>query len=238
MNPQTHTLNDPTTDRALAHVLTRVLLVGPPGVGKSYAAREVLSHVTGKDPLQLFLNPDQMAQELLGFYAPGPDGAFAFREGILPKACRQCSPLIIEELGRAPESVQDALLGILEKPARVTLPTGEVVSGPIHIWATSNSLDGISPALLSRFDLVHHVNAPTPSLQAWLNEQTQFLGDVVTRSFADPSRAIDPRRAVLYSELLRHFSRDRAASIALGDMAESFLRAVDMATPDLEETPY
>jgi MoxR-like ATPase len=201
-------------ERALG-AFRRVFIWGPPGVGKSYAAKEVL-RTHGLNAWTVTCHADASVQELLGHYVP-KGAEFVWHDGPVSLAMRQ-GALVLNEVAHASPEVLDALLGILDDPevAEIALPTGErlVPHAGFHVVATANEPLETGP-LSDRFEAIVPVTMPAPALITRLNTAYEGLGDLVLNSFSDPKNAISPRRALALAQALRggHFPDGAEASM-------------------------
>jgi nitric oxide reductase NorQ protein len=220
-------------ETAVKH-LNRVFLVGPPGVGKTFAAQHAVRENNQK-VISITLSEDVVLQELLGHFIPR-GGEFVWHDGPLTTAIREGSLVVVNELGRASSSVKDAMLGVLDAPdvCQIVLPTGEVVRpvATFTIIATSNSgVDELDPALADRFECVIVVSVPHPALIQHMNSLVSGLGELVSRSYAEPAKAISPRAALTYAKLVdAKVPQDRAAAVAFGAKGRDILANLKLAT--------
>ena len=147
----------------------RVLLWGPPGVGKSWAATHYRPAGL-EDPMLhvITVTEDTPAAELRGHYLMKP-GGMAWHDGPGTRAWRTGGRLVLNELPRAGLDLAVLLHVLLDgrDVASLTLPSGETVQPAqgYSVVATCNDdpADALDPALLDRFDVVLNVTAPNPS---------------------------------------------------------------------------
>jgi len=219
-----------TTPWALARTAlrssARVFLWGPPGVGKSF-----LTTAAGRAVYVVTLCDDQTVQELVGHYLP--DGrVFRWHDGPVALAMREGAVLVLNEIVRASGAVQDFLLGVLDgrEAGGIALPSGDrLLAAPrFAVVATSNTgPDALDAALRSRFDVEIHLSLPNPELITVLNLEVRGLGDALADSFADPTRAIDPRKLLAMVRLVRQgIALRAAAAMCFGANAPDLLAAL------------
>jgi len=141
-----------------------MILVGPPGIGKTTLAKNI-SHLLGKKTpfVRVQGSPDLTVEDLLGDIDPvkalkfGPLSLEAFTKGKIFKA--DSGILFFDELNRCPEKVQNALLQVLEEK-KATIGSYDVDFDIDFIFiGTMNpedtSTEKLSDVLLDRFDLVY-----------------------------------------------------------------------------------
>ena len=140
-----------------------MILVGPPGIGKTTLAKSI-AKVLGKKTLFVRVqgSPDLTVEDLLGDIDPvkalkyGPLSIEAFTKGKIFKADKGI--LFFDELNRCPEKVQNALLQVLEEK-KATIGSYDVDFDIDFIFiGTMNpedsSTEKLSDVLLDRFDVI------------------------------------------------------------------------------------
>ena len=144
-----------------------IVILGPPGVGKTTLARNVAGILPKKDNKTVFMriqgSPDLTAEDLLGDIDPikalkhGPTSVEAFTPGKIFKA--DGGVLFFDELNRCPEKLQNALLQVLQERI-VTIGTYDLDFTANFVFiATMNpedsSTEKLSDVLLDRMDMIY-----------------------------------------------------------------------------------
>lgn len=150
-----------------------VALEGETAAAKTTAVL-YLAHLLHQGVRRLNLNGATDAGELVGRFAPAPEGGFRFVESVLPQAMRHGEWVLLDEINLAEPQCVERLNPVLEQPPTLILSENDgTVFGcngdiPVHddfrVIATYNPAaytgrNALSPALRSRFH-VHCAKAP------------------------------------------------------------------------------
>jgi MoxR-like ATPase len=232
---------DGTCWRDLADVLSagisRVLLYGPSGTGKTYAA---LHHAVGSTPAErLVCTEDLTSGEITGTWMPVGENRWEWREGPAIRAWRGAAGLggrlVVDEVDRASGDALSTLLAMTDSPesARWRNPeTSEWVRPGPHfsVVMTTNidDLDDIPASLRDRFPVCIRVDRPHASALASLSDDLRT--PALAGSLGPAERRVSLRRFYAFDELRRHLGPHRAAQLVFGaDVGTGVLDALAIA---------
>jgi MoxR-like ATPase len=224
--------------RDLADVLSagisRVLLYGPSGTGKTYAA---LHHGVGSTQSErLVCTEDLTSGEITGTWMPVGENRWEWREGPAIRAWRGSGGLggrlVVDEVDRASGDALSTLLAMTDSPesARWRNPeTSEWVRPGPHfsVVMTSNidDLDDIPPSLRDRFPISIRIDRPHPSAVASLS--SDLRAPALAGSLGPVARRVSLRSFYAFDELRRQCGAARAAQLVFGaELALSVLDAL------------
>jgi MoxR-like ATPase len=220
----------------LSSGISRVLLYGPSGTGKTYAA---LHHGVGSNPAErLVCTEDLTSGEITGTWMPVGENRWEWREGPAIRAWRGAGGLggrlVVDEVDRASGDALSTLLAMTDSPesARWRNPeTSEWVRpGPqFSVVMTTNveDLEDIAPSLRDRFPVCLRIDRPHASALASLS--SDLRGPALAGSLGPVGRRVSLRSFYAFDELRRHVGAARAAQLVFGDVATSVLDALAIA---------
>ena len=213
---------------------------GPPGIGKTWVAYQ-----TAKKYYALTLTPETPASELRGFYMPvavkGGGTEFKWTDGVIIKAMREGSRVVLNEIGHAGPDVLSFLFPVLEGEGtcRITLPNGDTVVSAkgFHVIATDNCpLEDLPRAIQNRFQAQLHITTYSPGGLAGLGDKVRVWASRSEIAYQD-GRFISLRNwYALESALEQGFELEEACELVFGaDKGEnvfSGLRAAEVVTQE------
>jgi MoxR-like ATPase len=218
----------------LAAGIARVLLYGPSGTGKTFAA---LHQSVGNGPAErLVCTEDLTSGEITGTWMPVGENRWEWREGPGIRAWRGTnglgSRLVVDEVDRASGDALSTLLAMTDSPesSRWRNPeTSEWVRpGPqFSVVMTSNidDLDDIPTSLLDRFPVRIRIDRPHPTAVASLS--SDLRAPALAGSLGPATRRISLRSFYAFDDLRRQCGATRAAHLVFGDdVAASVLDAL------------
>ncbi|KAG6999386.1 midasin [Physcia stellaris] len=199
LQEQPHYILTPFVERNLLNLVratsTRrfpVLLQGPTSSGKT-SMIEYLANISGNKFLRVNNHEHTDIQEYLGTYTSNSDGSLSYKEGILVRALREGSWIVLDELNLAPTDVLEALNRLLDDNKELFIPETQETVRPhenFMLFATQNppgSYGGrkiLSRAFRSRFLELHFDDIPEEELETILRERCQIAPSFCTRIVA------------------------------------------------------
>ncbi|MGH9019706.1 MAG: AAA family ATPase [Acidimicrobiales bacterium] len=219
----------------LAAGVARVLLFGPPGTGKTYAALHAGCAETAE---RLVCTEDLTSGEVTGTWMPVGEGAWRWLDGPAIRAWRagegRGGRLVLDEVDRASGDAMATLLAVTDstESARWRHPeTGEWVSPGPHfsVVATTNAedLSDVPAALRDRFPVAVRIDRPHPGALARLSEDLR--PPALAGSLGDASRRVSLRAFYAFDQLRHHCGAARAAHLVFGERGVDVLDALAIA---------
>lgn len=210
--------------------VTRLLLWGPPGTGKTHAAIHDRSAV--QTVISITITEETPAAELRGHFVPQGE-RFAWHDGPAIRAWRTGARLVLNEIDHAGADLLSFLLVLLDDPesARIDLPNGETLTPApgFSVIATMNGDPETLPAALrDRFGACIDVNEVAPGALALLPPDVRRAARATV---ALPEERRVSVRAWLTFALLRAQTGDEraAAQAVFGQRGGDVLDALRLA---------
>lgn len=159
-----------------------ILLQGPTSSGKT-SMIEYLANISGNRFLRVNNHEHTDIQEYLGTYASDADGTLQYQEGILVRALREGSWIVLDELNLAPTDVLEALNRLLDDNRELHIPETQEIIRPhknFMLFATQNppgiyaGRKVLSRAFRNRFLELHFDDIPAKELETILHERCQI----------------------------------------------------------------
>ncbi|KAL8831495.1 MAG: hypothetical protein Q9191_000836 [Dirinaria sp. TL-2023a] len=166
-----------------------VLLQGPTSSGKTSMV-EYLANISGNHFVRINNHEHTDLHEYLGTYISGPDGNLQYQEGVLVRALREGSWVVLDELNLAPSDVLEALNRLLDDNRELMIPETQQVVRPhenFMLFATQNppGLYGgrkvLSRAFRNRFLELHFDDIPEQELETILRERCRIAPSFCAR---------------------------------------------------------
>ena len=196
---QPHYILTPFVERNLLNLVratsTRrfpILLQGPTSSGKT-SMIEYLASISGNKFLRVNNHEHTDIQEYLGSYTSGADGKLQYQDGVLVRALREGSWIVLDELNLAPTDVLEALNRLLDDNKELFIPETQEIVRPhenFMLFATQNppGIYGgrkiLSRAFRNRFVELHFDDIPEEELEVILRERCQIAPSFCARIVA------------------------------------------------------
>ena len=169
-----------------------ILLQGPTSSGKT-SMIEYLANISGNKFLRVNNHEHTDIQEYLGSYTSSADGKLQYQDGVLVRALREGSWIVLDELNLAPTDVLEALNRLLDDNKELFIPETQEIIRPhenFMLFATQNppGIYGgrkvLSRAFRNRFVELHFDEIPEEELEIILRERCQIAPSFCTRIVA------------------------------------------------------
>ena len=232
---QAHYVITPFIERNLSNLVratsTRkfpVLLQGPTSSGKT-SMIEYLAKVSGNRFVRINNHEHTDLQEYLGSYVSGSDGGLQYQEGLLVRALKEGSWIVLDELNLAPTDVLEALNRLLDDNRELFIPEIQQVVQPhenFMLFATQNppGLYGgrkvLSRAFRNRFLELNFHDIPEDELETILRERSQ-----IAPSFCD--KIVNVYRQLSILRQTTRLFEQRHSFATLRDLFRWALRGAD-----------
>jgi len=169
-----------------------VLLQGPTSSGKT-SMIEYLAKISGNKFVRINNHEHTDLQEYLGTYVSDVNGTLQYKEGVLVRALREGSWVVLDELNLAPTDVLEALNRLLDDNKELLIPETQQVVRPhedFMLFATQNppGIYGgrkvLSRAFRNRFIEIHFDDIPEEELETILRQRCRIAPSFCTRIVA------------------------------------------------------
>lgn len=210
----------------------RVLLIGPPGTGKSTTAM-----LANSIEYRVTMTEGMGVEDLIGMYQL-IKGETVWVNGPWVNAIAGDKPILCDEVDHHPTEIGSVLYGLLDDKPEIMLPTGERIQSSkkgYKVIATTNSnVTSLPEAILDRFEAILPAITPHP---AALAEMPADERAAVTNYFKN--LAVTPwqwsgkptlRRMKAFRKLTPVLGRKNAAVAAFGSAAAEILSTLATAS--------
>lgn len=219
-------------EECLTAGIDRLILFGPPGLGKTYAGLALGDVQAGA--FRLICTEDMTTAEVTGCFIPNEKGTFTWNFGSALKAWQGNGTtggrLVVDEIDKAGGDVAATLLAMLDTPesASWTHPTtGEVVkplSGFSAVMTTNvEDMNELPTALADRFPVRIRIGTPHPNALLRLSPD---LHKYAIRMADAGERRISLRAFYDFDKLRTELGDTRAAQIIFRDRGSDLLDAI------------
>lgn len=213
---------------ALEAGVDRLLLYGPPGVGKTQAGLRYGD--VSRGVWRIPCTEDMTEAQLVGHFLPKGD-EWVWNDAACAKALRVQGRVVFDEIHRLSGDVLSLALALVDSSDSVAWDhplTGERLTAGYgySVVATTNSDDPdgeLDPALADRFPLKIRIDAPHPDA---LMKLPVDLRRYAARSVDLADRRVSLRSFHAFAQLRNKMGEARAARLVFGDLAQSLLDAI------------
>jgi MoxR-like ATPase len=212
----------------LAHSLrhlNRVILIGPPGTGKSTTAMQ-----TARINFRVTMTESTTREDLIGMFHL-IQGETKWIDGPVVQAMRLGQPVLIDEIDRYSQEVASMLYSILDDKPHVDLPTGEIVHAKpgYKVVMTSNEPPEMLPAAI--FDRIEGIFIASVPHEDAINHLTAVDQQVVRNYYLGQSKPVvktvpTVRRMRAFHVLKSNGMEDWAAEIVFSGSAKEIESAI------------
>lgn len=227
---------------ALKAGVTRIILFGPPGTGKTYAGMNFGQ--VDRGAFRVTCTDDMTNADVTGHLIPNEKGTFSWVNGKAIKAWHGDGflggRLVIDEIDKAGSDVYATLLNVtdtIDSASWTNDLTGETFSpNPgFSVVMTTNieEMEDLPEALRDRFPVAIRINQPHPNGLARLSEDLR--GHAVRMADNGDDR-ISLRSFMAFDELRAKADEETAARIVFTNRAEDILDAIKIDRLALAKT--
>lgn len=224
----------------LEHLMTipgfRVLLIGPPGTGKSRTSYELMTKLLG-DCAELTMTEGKTTEQLLGQLVLD-SGSTKWQNGPVADAIQKGTGVLINEIDRYSNEIMSLMYNLIDDRPSAEID-GKVIratDGYRVVGTTNANVTAIPDAILDRFDAVLKCLEPHEDALSGLEPDNRALV-VNTMKTADCSAWAWNRKPALrpvkaFQRMCPVIGEYHAARCAFGDTAEEILSIRSTASRD------
>lgn len=218
----------------LPHV-DRILLVGPPGTGKSRTAAQIAEckhrvTMTETTPVEHLLGQFQLVK-----------GETVWIDGPVTKAMRNGEAILFDEIDRLSPEVASVLYELMDDAPHATLASGEEVTakeGYKVILTSNEGIDMLPPAVQDRVQVIIPALTPHPASLAGIDSKLSNLCARYYSGLPKGNHAMRPtvrRTRMMHSLVTEGIPTDVAAFLVYGDAAREILSTLTSIESDNRE---
>lgn len=209
----------------------RVLLIGPPGTGKSKTAM-----IAADTDYELTMTEGTAVEDVIGMFQL-KDNATVWVDGPAVSAMRAGKNLVINEIDHYATEIGSLLYALMDDNPSIMLPTGErvVATSGYGVIATSNAnITSLPEAIVDRCDVVIAATKPHPAALALLEDSkmiatvSNYFATIDTKPWAF-SRNPTLRVMRAYKMLNPIVGETVAAELAFGNSATEIISIMSTA---------
>lgn len=221
-----------TLANAIAGAVRKAIFWGPPATGKTFAGQN-LGKKEGQETVSVTLTDETTAADLIGYYIQ-TDKGFRWNDGPITHAWRVGARLVLNELNHMSSDAEACLFNVLDdmESASMRLMNGEVVIPHENFSCVAscnvNPADFLREGMLSRFEVIIHIDQPTKEAVAQLSSEPLQRAAIAS----DAKWTLRHYRA--FDQLSKKVPLDLAAEAVFGKSGQAILDSLTIANTNNE----